>query len=412
MFDVLLRFRVNNIALTADIAQAYLEISVNPTDRDFLRFLWYDDITKQDPEIQKLRFTRVIFGASPSQFLLNAVLKMHFEKYAEEDPDFVEKMLKSFYVDDFNATVQNCQLGWELYEKAKKCLKDGHFNLRKWRTNDVELRKSISEKEKSEINDGIGGKILGLKWDEDNDEIILNFTQNINEAKDMVATKRNILKFIAGIYDPLGFIQPLIVSLKIIFQKICVEKIEWDEIVSDEILCSFTKVINQLKELAELRFPRSYFHTDKNDPVKSIELCGFSDGSKIAYGGVVYLKVITLSGKIRVVFITAKSRVVSHSSKFTIPRIELLGNLVLSRLVANVYRALKDELQISRIICFTDSQVTLAWIKSLNKEFTPFVENRVVEIRKNVDVKCWNYVKTSDNPADLITRDGNKVNDF
>ena len=55
-------------------------------------------------------------------------------------------------------------------------------------------------------------------------------------------------------------------------------------------------------------------------------------------------------------------------------------------------------------------QITLAWIKSINKEFDPFVENRVVEIRKNVDVDNWHYVNTNDNPADLITRSGNSIN--
>ena len=65
LFDVLLRFRVSEIAVTADIAQAYLQISGNPVDRDFWWFLCYD-VAAKDPDIVKFRFTLVIFGAAPS----------------------------------------------------------------------------------------------------------------------------------------------------------------------------------------------------------------------------------------------------------------------------------------------------------------------------------------------------------
>ena len=42
LFDVLLRFRLFPIALVADIEKAFFMISVNPEDRDVLRFLWID----------------------------------------------------------------------------------------------------------------------------------------------------------------------------------------------------------------------------------------------------------------------------------------------------------------------------------------------------------------------------------
>ena len=59
LYDVLLKFRVHSIGITADIEKAYLQISVDPQDRDYLKFLWYDDILKSHPEIIKYRFTHV-----------------------------------------------------------------------------------------------------------------------------------------------------------------------------------------------------------------------------------------------------------------------------------------------------------------------------------------------------------------
>ena len=64
LFDVLLRFRFNPIGIIADIEKAYLQISVADCHRDFLRFLWFDEIFKDFPEVTKDRFCRVIFGAN------------------------------------------------------------------------------------------------------------------------------------------------------------------------------------------------------------------------------------------------------------------------------------------------------------------------------------------------------------
>ena len=58
IFDVLLRFRVNQVALTGDVEKAFLMVGITEEDRD----LWVDDIDKFSPEIVVLRFTRVVFG--------------------------------------------------------------------------------------------------------------------------------------------------------------------------------------------------------------------------------------------------------------------------------------------------------------------------------------------------------------
>ena len=44
VFDILVRFRAYRVALISDIKQAYLNVEVNENDRNFLRFLWLDDV--------------------------------------------------------------------------------------------------------------------------------------------------------------------------------------------------------------------------------------------------------------------------------------------------------------------------------------------------------------------------------
>ena len=94
LFDIIIRFRTYKVALVSDIQQAYLNVEINEEDRDFLRFLWIDNIDSENPKVITYRFTRVLFGMGPSQFLL-AILK-HFDKYSY-DPEFVKKFLRDFF---------------------------------------------------------------------------------------------------------------------------------------------------------------------------------------------------------------------------------------------------------------------------------------------------------------------------
>ena len=100
IFDLLIRFRSYKIALTADLEKAFLMVSIDEADRDVLRFIWVDDIARDSPELKIYRFPRVVFGVSPSPFLLNATIRFHLEKYLETNKILVRQLLQSTYVDD------------------------------------------------------------------------------------------------------------------------------------------------------------------------------------------------------------------------------------------------------------------------------------------------------------------------
>ena len=157
LYDILIRFRIHNIAITSDLEKAYLQISVAPEHRNYLRFVWYQSINDANLEIIEYRFTRVIFGACCSQYLLNVIVKTHLQKYADKDPEFVEKMMKSFYVDDLISGTKNLEEGVKLFHKCKVRFLEANFNLRKWRTNDERLRQIIDESKEVNISDNGGG---------------------------------------------------------------------------------------------------------------------------------------------------------------------------------------------------------------------------------------------------------------
>ncbi|KRY96892.1 hypothetical protein T4B_15301, partial [Trichinella pseudospiralis] len=100
----------------------------------------------------------------------------------------------------------------------------------------------------------------------------------------------------------------------------------------------------------------------------STELHVYGDASKWAYGAVAYLKVIS-KDKTTVRFIMSKSRVAPLKT-ITLPRLELMAALIAAKLVSFIKNSLAIPIQ--RVICWTDSQIALSWIRSEAKNWKPF----------------------------------------
>ena len=147
---------------------------------------------------------------------------------------------------------------------------------------------------------------------------------------------------------------------------------------------------------------RSLFQKDKK--VRKVEIHGFSDASERAYASVVYLRVAYESGEIEIKFIASKSKVCPIKSQ-SIPRLELLGALLLSKLVHSVREILKDELKDLPVETFywTDSISALCWIRNV-KPWTQYVRHRVSKILETSSREQWFHCPGLQNPADLPSR--------
>ena len=78
-------FRANKYAFVADIEKAFMRIKINEEDRDYVRFLWFEDGDPDKP-IKVYRYTSVFFGGTSSPFILNSRILHHLSKY-EKDQD-------------------------------------------------------------------------------------------------------------------------------------------------------------------------------------------------------------------------------------------------------------------------------------------------------------------------------------
>ena len=410
IFDIILRFRCHKIAL-GDIEKAFLMVSMWNEDRDVLRFLWVDNIEKDFPKLLVLRFTRVVFGVSASPFLLNATLDHYIRKYEAEDPEFVARFLRAIYVDDVTYGGSDIEDVFQLYLKTKKKrLLEGGFNIWKFVSNDFQLQARIEEEEKHLKSPALNGeykimeedatyakdvlgckleddnfeqRILGVCWDTARDELLFNVKPVVDLAKKIHVTKRSVVSIAAKFYDPLGIISPITVQLKMMAQNLRLLKIGWDEPLTGETLKQWNELVVSLEGVPLISISR-WYSANSDDSVATFSLQGFCDASTRAYAAVVYLKIQSISG-VEVRLLASRTRL-APLNKQTIPRLELLSALLLSKLVYSVTNAIKSEYTLEKPCCYTDSIVALYWITGLRKEWKQFVKNRMNQIRQLVPV--------------------------
>ena len=394
VFDMLVRFRLNKVAILADIKKAFLNIEVFDEHRDFLRFLWYDFDSGEPDKVVVFRFLRVVMGMTSSPFLLNGTIKHHLEKYLSSDKELVERLLSDFYVDDLVSGVESTEKGRQFFVRVAEMVKEAGLELRKWVTNDPELRKVfIGEDEFDCVK-----KVLGVEWDVIEDCFVFDFRKFLEMCEDLKLTKRNILSVSASFYDPLGFISPVTARVKFLFQLLCKSKLGWDDEVSSDLKSYWDDFLALLRNIGSLKLQRFVFVSD----FERVELCGFSDSSDEVYCAVVYLRFVTAHG-VFVNFVCGKTRV-APLKRLGTPRLELLGCLLLSDLISQCRSAFCGRVDISDTLCWSDSEIALCWIKGKEKDWKPWVENRAVKVRKVIERDKWFHVKSEENPSDFPTR--------
>ena len=131
----------------------------------------------------------------------------------------------------------------------------------------------------------------------------------------------------------------------------------------------------------------------------SVWLHGFSDASQHAYAAVLYLSSSYADNHTEVRLLCSKTRV-APTKRQTIPRLELLGALILARLVQSVSASLPV---LNGTYLWTDSMTVLHWICN-KKVWKQYVQHRVNEIRELTDSSYWKYCPGMLNPADLPSR--------
>ena len=109
-------------------------------------------------------------------------------------------------------------------------------------------------------------KVLGIGWDRKRDTLEVNLSK-VSEANcnSSLKTKRAILSTLASIFDPLGLVSPVLVGPKVLFQEMCIDKLDWDDPLPEAKLSLWDEWIKDLEKVAKIEIPRCYSHGVEGD---------------------------------------------------------------------------------------------------------------------------------------------------
>lgn len=273
-------------------------------------------------------------------------------------------------MDDIVTGCDSVQDVLELKNGLTELLQKGGFELRKWTSNNKDVLshlppESLHTKCLSFDQSGESTlKILRLEWNPANDA----FTYSVMPFE-QTCTKRNMmLSHLARIYDPLGFLTPVTLISKLLIQSLWAAQLIWDDEPPKNILNRWLNYKQQLQHLSAIHIPRHILMSN----YQHIDLCGFSDASLVAYSACVYARIVA-EGENKVVLLCAKSKV-APLKRPSVPRLELCGALLLTRLIHFVLECLSSRTTFRNIFAFTDSFTVLHFVAnriSLIQEILP-----------------------------------------
>ncbi|XP_036142155.1 uncharacterized protein LOC118645385 [Monomorium pharaonis] len=339
----------------------------------------------------------VTYGTRPGNYLAVRCLHQLAMDKEENFPLASEVLKRDFYVDDLLTGADNYERALQIRNELIQLLRRGGFHLRQWASNTSSLIDDLGER--SDIEHlCLGGedsvKTLGIQWRCKDDTIIYIMNTRINGNERL--TKRTLLSQIAAIFDPLGLLGPIIVKAKIVMQLLWQLKLEWDETVPMDIFTLWNEYKTQLNSINGFSFPKRIMLGDSD-----LQLHGFCDASKKAFGACIYLRSTSQTGDRMVRLVCAKSRV-APLKKVSLPRLELCAAVLLANLYKVTSGSLKRDFR--SIHFWSDSTIAIHWIHSSPHRLKTFVANRVAQIQTTTEKSYWRYVPSQQNPADPLSR--------
>lgn len=270
--DQIMRFRRGEIAVVTDIEKMYRQIFIDDRQWDLQRIFW-----RENPYVPLAEYWLMVvtYGLASSGHLAVRAMIQCADDNADKFPMAAQAIKKCFYMDDGLLNGDNVQEMKILCKEIDFVLRTGGMQLKNWISNSIEIQRYMAGMLCDidvDLNKEDETKILGLRWLTKTDELtIFVRTEGLME-KD---TKRTILSGISRLYDPNGFVSPVVVTAKIIMQDLWRNNLTWDEKVSEAMLKRWKQFVYDMAHLRHFRIPR--WLGTKN--AFQVQMHGFSDAS-------------------------------------------------------------------------------------------------------------------------------------
>ncbi|XP_055632650.1 uncharacterized protein LOC129773115 [Toxorhynchites rutilus septentrionalis] len=405
--QVLSQFRQFPVAVCGDIREMFHQIKIREPDRQSQRFLWRS--TPIEPPTVYVMDVAT-FGSTCSPASAQYVKNLNASEAAQQFPRAAAAITLNHYVDDYLASFLSIKEAIAVINEVKQVHAMGGFEIRNFLSNKSEVLRGIGElengveKELDLVRGESSQSVLGMIWFPKTDEFAYTFSMRKDIlpilAKDHVPTKREVLKVVMSLFDPLGLLAFFLIHGKILIQNTWLEGSGWDDPISNKLQKRWQWWTDLFPQLELLRIPRCYFPAPFPINSHELEVHIFVDASELAYSCVAYFRLLT-ENNIIVALISAKTKVAPIKS-LSIPRLELKAAVLGTRLMESIKS--QHTLPISRKVFWSDSSTVLAWIRSDHRRYNKFVSFRIGEILSSSEPNEWKWVPSKLNAADAATK--------
>ena len=133
-------------------------------------------------------------------------------------------------------------------------------------------------------------KVLGIDWNYLKDTVFFEFDSILRKAEGLLPTKRNILSLLVGVFDPLGILSPMQVTMKLLFQQLCSQNVGWNEEITGDYKKIWDGWLENLRFAAFVEVNRMIFMEDKeSNGIVECSMHGICDASRKAYCAMAYV---------------------------------------------------------------------------------------------------------------------------
>lgn len=402
LFSILVQFRKHRIGITGDISEMFHQVQIREEDRPCQRFFWNEDGTTAVYEMCVMTF-----GACCSPSSAQYVKNLNAERFSGQYPEAVDTITKKHYVDDMLDSVESEEEAIQLAQDVKYVHSQGGFEIRNWISNSEKVMAVLGGSETSTKCLNLCAemsmeKVLGLWWCTESDAFTYKVGWNrYDEALlggQRRPTKREVLRVLMTIFDPLGLIAHFLIYLKVLLQEIWRSGIQWDDEIDDNLLEKWKLWLRVLPEVEKVQIPRCY-RTQVNYEC-DVQLHTFVDASENSFAAVSFLRFASES-RVECIIVASKTRVAPLKFQ-SIPRLELQAAVLGIRLAQSIAESLS--IRFTKRCFWTDSQDVLCWINSDHRRYSQFVAHRVSEILDITESTDWFWVPTKLNVADDATK--------
>lgn len=402
--NILYGFRQKQVAIAGDIKQMFHQVRIRLSDQNSQRFLWRFENGQLDVYVMQV----MTFGASCSPSSAHFVKNLNALRFSEKHARAVDAIINHHYVDDLLDSVDTKEEAIKLAREIRFIHEQGGFEIRNWLSNSKEVQDTMNPEKSSvrldfahDFESGIE-KVLGMWWCITSDAFTYSIRFNKLNKEVLFGkrrpTKREVLRTLMSVFDPLGFLAAFLVYVKMLLQEIWRSSIGWDDKIEDSHFEKWLIWIGELPKIEKIKIPRCYFVTTSKDFI--IDLHMFVDASENAYAAVGYFR-CQCSGTVQCSLIGAKTKV-APQRPISIPRLELQAAVLGSRLASAIIDG--HTVPVRKRVFWTDSKTVLCWLRGDPKRFRQFVALRIGEILESTKLDEWRWIPTKENVADDATK--------